>query len=119
MALVGVDASRRQVAPGQPLDVTLRFLSLKPLVISDIISVRIEQVGASDDRPAANAVPTLKWIAGSIVDDWRRFLVPTDAQPGRVSGHLKVYDEFREDVLPPLDARMSDSVPLGEWSVER
>jgi hypothetical protein len=119
MVLTGVYALRHMIAPGQPIDVMLRFLSLKPLVTSDEVSVQVERVGASDDRPAANAVPTFKWIAGSVVDDWRRLYVPADARPGRVSGHLKVYDEFREDMLPPLDARMGDSVPLGEWRVER
>jgi hypothetical protein len=86
------------------------------------VSVRIEGQDAawrvaSDDHPAGNAFPTLKWIAGSVVDDWRRLSVPADAKPGRASGHLTVYDELREDVLPPLDARMGDSVPLGEWDV--
>jgi len=119
MALIGLNTPRRQVKPGQPLDLTLRFLALRPLVSSDVISVRVEVVGASDDRPAANAFPTFKWIAGSVVDDRRQFVVPADAGPGRVSGHLTVYDEFREDVLPPLDARMGDSVPLGDWVIER
>jgi hypothetical protein len=122
MALIGVESPRREIAPGQPVDVTLRFLSFKPLVTNHVVSVRIEGQDdawrvASDDHPAGNAFPTLKWIAGSVVDDWRRLSVPADAKPGRASGHLTVYDELREDVLPPLDARMGDSVPLGEWDV--
>ena len=116
MALIGVESPRRTVAPGQPLDVVLRFLSLKPLVTGDVVSVRIEgenlgQRISSDDHPAANAIPTLKWIAGSVVEDRRRLKLPDDARPGRVSGYLRVYDEFREDVLPP------DDVFLGEWNV--
>ena len=118
MALIGVESPRRTVAPGQPLDVVLRFLSLKPLVTGDVVSVRIEgenlgQRISSDDHPAANAIPTLKWIAGSVVEDRRRLKLPDDARPGRVSGYLRVYDEFREDVLPP------DDVFLGEWNVAR
>ncbi len=121
MALVGVD-SRREAAPGQTLDVTLRYLSLKPLATNYVASVRLEGPdGAwriqSDDHPASNAFPTLKWITGSIVNDWRRLTVPADAKPGRALGHLTVYDEVREVVLPPLDTRMGDSVPLGEWTV--
>jgi hypothetical protein len=114
MALIGVESPRRTVAPGQPLDVVLRFLSLKPLVTGDVVSVRIEGENlriSSDDHPAANAIPTLKWIAGSVVEDRRRLKLPDDARPGRVSGYLRVYDEFREDVLPP------DDVFLGEWNV--
>jgi hypothetical protein len=116
MALIGVESPRRTVAPGQSIDMTLRFLSLKPLVMGDVVSVRIEgenfsQRISSDDHPAANAIPTLKWIAGSVVEDRRRLKLPDDARPGRVSGYLRVYDEFREDVLPP------DDVFLGEWNV--
>ena len=80
MALIGVESPRRTVAPGQPIDVTLRFLSLKPLVTGNKVSVRIEGENlrriSSDDHPAANAIPTLKWIAGSIVEDRRRFKLP-------------------------------------------
>jgi hypothetical protein len=42
-----------------------------------------------------------------------------DAKVGRATGHLKVYDEIREEILPPLDARMGDDIPLGEWNVKR
>jgi hypothetical protein len=122
--LIGVDSSRRAVAPGQLVDVTLRYLSLRPLVTNLKASVRMDgQDGAwriaSDDHPAGNAFPTLKWIAGSVVSDLRRLSVPADAKPGRAFGHLTIYDEVREDVLPPLDARMGDSVPLGEWDVQQ
>jgi hypothetical protein len=124
MALTSVDTLRRVLLPGQPVDVTMRFLSLKPLVWDNVASVRIEGVDgvwrvSSDDHPADNAFPTLKWIAGSVIADWRRLAIPADIPTGLASGHLTVYDAFREDVLPPLDARMSDSVPLGEWQVKR
>jgi hypothetical protein len=116
MALIGVESPRRTVAPGQPIDVMLRFLSLKPLVTGNKVSVRIEGENwrmSSDDHPAANAIPTLKWIAGSIVEDRRQFNLPDDAKPGLISGYMRVYDEFREDVLPP------DDVFLGEWNLVR
>jgi hypothetical protein len=124
MALTGVETPRRTASRSQPVDVTLRLLSLKPLVTDNVASVRVQDVDgtwrvSSDDHPAGNAFPTLKWVAGSVVYDWRRLGVPTDVNAGRASGHLTVYDVFREDILPPLDARMSDSVPLGEWRVER
>ena len=50
-------------------------------------------------------------IGMGVVEDRRRLVLPDDARPGRVSGYLRVYDEFREDVLPP------DDVFLGEWNV--
>lgn len=123
MLLTAVESPRRKVSSGQVADVTLRFLSLRPLVTDNVVSIRLEGVDgawrvSSDDRPAGNAFPTLKWVAGSRVDDWRRLAVPVGATPGRASGHLTVYDAFREEVLSPLDARMGDSVPLGEWNVE-
>jgi hypothetical protein len=124
MLLAGVDVPRRNISPDQLINITLRWLSLKPLVTDNVASVRVEGADgtwrvSSDDHPAGDAFPTLKWIAGSVVQDWRQLSVPADAQPGRASGHLTVYGAFREDILPPLDARMSDSVPLGEWTVER
>jgi hypothetical protein len=30
---------------------------------------------------------------------------------------LVVYERFRENTLPPMDARM-DGVPLGEWGLQ-
>jgi hypothetical protein len=93
-------------------------------VTDNVVSVRIEGADgawriSSDDHPAGNAFPTLKWIAGSVVSDRRQLTLPADAQPGLALGHLTVYDAFREDILSPLDARMGDSVPLGEWTVKR
>ena len=124
MLLTDVDVPRHKASPDQPIDITLRFFSLKPLVTDNVVSARVEGADgawrvSSDDHPAGNAFPTLKWIAGSVVQDWRQLIIPANAQSGRASGHLTVYDAFREDILPPLDARMSDSVPLGEWTVER
>ena len=124
MLLIGVDTPGRQVSPGQAVDVTLRYLSRRPLVANYVASVRMDGPDgawrvASDDHPAGNAFPTLKWIAGSVVSDWRRLVVPMDAKVGRATGHLKVYDEIREEILPPLDARMGDDIPLDEWNVKR
>jgi hypothetical protein len=70
-----------------------------------------------DLQPALGAIPTLKWIRGSRVTDPHPLLVPLDMDGDVIRASLVVYDNFRGNVLPPMDGRM-DGVPLGEWELE-
>jgi hypothetical protein len=122
MALIGVaPAGSETLAPGDPLTVRLTFLALKPLINDHGVSVRLSD-GAGwlrqmhDLQPALGAIPTLKWIRGSVVVDPHPLQVPDDLTEGVVRATLVVYERFRGTPLPPLDWRM-DIVPLGEWEI--
>jgi hypothetical protein len=123
LALIDVaPASGESFAPGDELLVRLTFLALKPLVSDHSISVRLlDQEGKwrylHDLQPGLGAIPTLKWIRGARVVDPHPIPVPWDMDGERMGAALVVYERFRGDTLPPMDARM-DGVPLGEWRLQ-
>jgi hypothetical protein len=122
MALIGVSpAEEEALAPGEAFLVNLTFLSLKPLVNDNSVSVRLlDQAGQlrqmHDLQPALGAIPTLKWIRGTRVTDPHPLSVPDDISGDVVRATLVVYERFRGIPLPPLDGRMG-GVPLGEWKI--
>jgi hypothetical protein len=123
MALIDVSPAAGEVfAPGDELLIRLTFLALKPLVSDDSISVRLlDDEGKwrylHDLQPGLGAIPTLKWIRGSRVVDPHPIPVPLDMDGDVMEAVLVVYERFRENTLPPMDARM-DGVPLGEWGLQ-
>ena len=118
--------------------VDLEWLGTRPLV-EDYI-VKVDLVGpdqawkvGSDSVPAGGAIPTLKWLRGSLVRDRHRLSAPDPgvaALASRRSGvealagepalahlELAVYDHFTQRVLPILDpgvALLGGTVPLGQ-----
>ncbi|MBN1314922.1 MAG: DUF2723 domain-containing protein, partial [Anaerolineales bacterium] len=71
-----------------------------------------------DGVPAMGAIPTLKWITGSMVVDPHRLTIPGDAPACRVIGTLALYDAFTGRPLGLLDERLAAAAPwapLGEW----
>jgi hypothetical protein len=123
MALIGVSpGAGESYGAGDDLDLQITFLGLKPLVSDNAISVRLlDEVGnwryVHDLQPALGAIPTLKWIRGSRVTDPHPLQVPLDMDGAVIRALLVVYDNFRGNVLPPMDGRM-DGVPLGEWGFD-
>ncbi|MBN1887210.1 MAG: DUF2723 domain-containing protein [Thermoflexales bacterium] len=122
LALTGVSASPQRPRPGGQLRLDLTFVARRSLVNDYSFSVRLQhREGAwwlpQDTKPALDTIRTLKWIAGSRVLDPHRFHLPADAASGWADAHLKVYDEFRQAILPPLDNRMGDSILLGAWEM--
>jgi hypothetical protein len=123
LALVGATTEEEWRA-GETQRVALRFLGLRPIVRDYVVSV-----GARGDRPVAHvsdsvpaigAIPTFKWIRGSLVTDVHLILPQADAV-GEVYLTLGVYDAFTSEALPPLDERIArlglSYVPLGGISV--
>ncbi len=109
------------VLPGEPVRVSLDFLSARPLITD--YSVKVDLIGpdyawqvGSNGTPAGGAIPTLKWIAGSRVTDVHTLTVPPGAAPGPAQVVMAVYDAFTQAVLPILDpvlAQPGPTVPLG------
>jgi hypothetical protein len=118
-ALVLAGVRQTSVSPSE-VQVDLDLLSTGPLLEDDI--VKVDLIGPdfawraeSNSVPAGGAIPTLKWVAGSLVHDRHRLTLPASAAgPARLE--LAVYDHFTARVLPILDPRLAltgSTVPLG------
>ncbi|MGB3715997.1 MAG: DUF2723 domain-containing protein [Candidatus Promineifilaceae bacterium] len=109
-------------SPGQTLNLPQMFFSAHPIDRDLVVSVRLvgyEEDGyhwswwdLDDGIPAMGAIPTLKWIGGSVVRDPHWLTVDEDVPPGQVvSPLLRLYDAFTGRTLPILDERISEETP--------
>lgn len=106
--------------PGELVQVDVRWLSLAALTRDRKVAVQALAWGANHDSiPALGAIPTLKWIRGTLVRD-RHFLVLPEGAGGEVDLSLVVYDHFaQQQSLALLDdrlAKMGHMTPLGAVS---
>jgi len=120
------------VQSGQQLVLYQRFLSSNPVLRDQAVSVRLIGFAEGgrewawwdldDAIPAMGAIPTLKWIEGSVVQSPHFITVDPVAAPGdEVGGALTMYDAFTGRTLPLLDGRLLREygwVPLGRTNVE-
>jgi hypothetical protein len=91
----------------------VRWLAVRPLTKDYVVSVRVEGDGlyrAHDGVPALGAIPTLKWIRGSMVTDRHPFML--ENYRGALRGHVVVYDSVSQLTLPPLDERYQGKVTI-------
>ena len=121
MLLVGADFPSIW-GVGQAGEVRLRFVALKPLVRDYSVSLSLSGEGwevRDDGTPALGAIPTLKWLRGWEVIDFRRLVPPPHAR-GQAQLNLVVYDAFTVSPLPILDerlARLGESLTLGKVQI--
>jgi hypothetical protein len=118
LALVGARTGGQWVTGGRGR-VALRFLGLRPIVRDYVVSVGAFGSAAtdapSDGVPAIGALPTFKWIGGSIVHDAHLIRV---LGSGEAELTLGLYDAFTTVALPPLDERVARQGRVGvavEW----
>ncbi len=125
LALTGVDVQAHWAA-GQQARVALRFLGLQPIVHDYVVSVSVygEPVNLppSDWVPALGAIPTFKWVRGSLITDVHLIDLPAGAS-GQAEIALGIYDAFvNTRALAPLDERFTrlgrPTVPLQTITVE-
>jgi len=121
IAVVGVEA--RPAPPGEQMIIDASVVGLRPLTDDYAISIRLMDadgrwLARHDWQPALGAIPTLKWIRGSLVVDRHLLPVPEDFTGDTVQAELVVYERFRETPLPPMDGRFGQ-VPLGVWPQPR
>jgi len=101
-AVYRVDDVNREVI------VDLRWEGLRPLVHDYSVSVQLVGQGwrAQDDStPALGAIPTLKWLPGTIITDRHRVKLPANVS-GPASLRVSVYDAFTLESLVILDDRL-------------
>jgi len=111
--------------PGDTVSVDLSFLAARPITSDNTVSVALVGPGyqwqtLSDGTPAGGAIPTLKWIAGSRIEDRHYLTIPPGAAPGTARLTLTVYDAFTQRIVPVLDrdlAAQGPTVPLGTVEV--
>ena len=109
VVLIGSQAARSDGT----LKVDVRWLAVRPLTKDYVVSVRVEGDGlyrAHDGVPALGAIPTLKWIRGSMVTDRHPFML--ENYRGALRGHVVVYDSVSQLTLPPLDERYQGKVTI-------
>jgi hypothetical protein len=129
---LGQSAGRIEpVVPGRRVSLPQYFTTSRPLLSDQVVSLRL--VGYQEDGqtwhwwdlddgvPAMGAIPTLKWIAGSLVRDPIHSMVSSDAWSGQeVEALLLLYDAFTSRQLPILDERytqLAPWLPLGRTSI--
>jgi hypothetical protein len=118
LALIGVRVGG-EWKPGGQGRIALRFLGLRPIVRDYVISVgalgSATTDAPSDWVPAIGAMPTFKWIGGSLVNDVHLIRV---LGGGEAELTLGIYDAFTTAALPPLDERFAQQGRAGitlEW----
>jgi hypothetical protein len=113
-----------EISPSPEETITLNqyFRSTKPLNRDYVVSVRL--IGLEPDEyhwawwdlrdsiPVLGAIPTLKWIEGSVVRSPHSVTVAPQASPGQVlTGALTLYDAFTNRPVPILDERITGQNP--------
>lgn len=112
MAFLGLDRLPQSAEPGNSVDLTSRFLSLRSLTRDYSISVGLKDRASNwerkaDGTPAMGAIPTLKWLRDWRVGDSRELVVPDDAPAGTAEATVSVYDAFTLHPLHVLDERLA------------
>ena len=118
------------VTPGAALTLRQAFAASWPITSDLVTSVRLIGYEAdglhwawwdlSDGVPALGAIPTLKWIAGSRVNDPHVVTVNPSTPSGQpVGATVRLYDAFTNRPLPILDERITTDlqlpwIPLGQ-----
>jgi len=112
-----------ELHPSDRLTLDLHFIATRPLQRDIVVSVQMTGSNwrANDDSvPALGAIPTLKWIAGSEIDDPHVLIVPQNAS-GQATVTLSLYDNFTQQPLALLNAdliKQGPTIPLGTWNIK-
>jgi len=110
MVLVRAHYPAAVVAPG-PVPVRLVLVGSKAITKDYTVSLSLDSAEGGwraqhDGTPAMGAIPTLKWIRGTTVEDEHLLLLPQGAA-GVGTLRLTVYDAFTVRPLPILDERLA------------
>ncbi len=123
ISLVGYAFSRRRLAPGQTVTVTLYWQARGPVgqdytTFAHLLDDRFAMFGGHDGAPSP---PTSAWLPGQMVADVHTFQVPRETPPGLYRFEVGLYtwpDLRRLAVLDPAGAEGADRVLLGPVQVE-
>jgi hypothetical protein len=121
LALIGVRVDGAWVQ-GEQGRVVLNLLGLQPIVRDYVVSIGASGTAVtdapSDSVPAIGAIPTFKWVRGSVVSDAHLIQVLGSGEAELTMG---IYDAFTTTALSPLDERFARQgragVPLRKISI--
>jgi hypothetical protein len=90
IALLGYDIEPEMLLPGETLQLTLYWQSLKPLegqytVFTHLVGPDDQLVGQQDNVPLRDEAPTTCWIPGEIIADPYEIAIPPGATDGTYS----------------------------------
>ena len=94
--LLGYRIADKAVSPGDELDVMLYWRAPKPLDKDYKVFVHVlkdgQVIAQHDAEPELSGYPTTRWPAGQIIPDRHPIQIPPEAQPGRYSVMVGLYD---------------------------
>jgi hypothetical protein len=94
--LVGCDPVTRELAPGDPLQMTLYWLTHEKADRDYTVFVHVQDAAGQvitgwDSMPRENTFPTTEWPAGQVIDDRRVIPLPKDIPLGEYQVVLGMY----------------------------
>jgi mannosyltransferase len=125
--LVGFAMGAEEVAPGEPLLLTLYWQALKPIAERYTVFTHVlddtEQIWAQmDSEPQGGGLPTDRWTVGQIVQDNYALTVGADAPRGRYSVEVGMYLLETLERLPVRNPdtgeTLGDRIVLGTVEVQ-
>lgn len=94
--LLGYRIADKTVSPGDTLDLTLYWRAPQPLDKDYKVFVHVVRDGQTaaqhDAEPGLGGYPTSRWPAGQVIPDRHPIQAPPDAQPGKYSVMVGLYD---------------------------
>jgi len=124
--LLGYDLSAEEVAPGEPLRLTLYWQALEAMKESYTVFLHlVDEDGhiwaQRDSWPQEGSYPTVEWVEGEVVVDEREVAIGLGVPSGEYRLEAGMYDLETGERLPVFDeggTRMAqDRVLLGEVRV--
>lgn len=96
--LAGLWLPAREASGGQCLEVGLAWRALASTDVSyrvylHLLDAEGRLVAQDDGEPAAWSRPTTGWATGEVVSEMRRVTLPEDAEPGRYTLRVGLYEE--------------------------
>ncbi len=113
VSLLGYALSDQEVAPGRSFTVTLIWRAEATGIAGHVVFVHLlnqeEQICAQSDRvPALGTRPTTGWVAGEVIRDLHRLILPPDAPVGRYVLEVGMYDPTDGERLRIRDEQGED-----------
>lgn len=117
--LVGYDAPRLAVDPGEELEITLYWQAVAPIEARlssfvHLVDAEGRQIGYSDHLAWGEEYPSTLWQVGETVADRHRVRVPAGAAPGQHYLSVGLHDQ---DVAARLDVVDGEGRPIGGGQV--
>jgi len=112
--LLTVEPDRRDLRPGDTLNVTLRWQALRPMqerlsVFVHLLDANGVIVAQDDSEPARGSRPTNSWTAGEVVPDPHALTLSAYAPPGEYAVHVGLYLLGSNQRVPVMDSGRADA----------